>query len=365
MIKTGDVELKLAKGPIPHYKELKELERSIVKVIIEEFGPEELVKRLSNPLWFNSLACLLGFEWNYSGMTTVTMKALKEISIEENLPIIVLGGKGKDSKITKELENKEIKDKVKDKLKDLSILSAKIDNYLIQDGYNLYFHFIVSDEKGFSTVINQKMSIKEQKVRRFHWINTEIFNDNQVGLGNKTKTLNISNKKSEDLRNSIVEMINNESIEKIKKYIIRLKSIENKSNTIIKYIVGRDDIKDYLFYQELPAYLKIPDKIYWKALKIKKTVENFKDLLYFKGIGPGLLRALAYTAKIIYGTELSWEDPIIYTFAHGTKVGKPYYVMKKLMLEEAEFLKNAIKDSKANNYFKLRALRKLNELVEI
>ena len=55
MKKVGDVELRLAKGPVPHYRELKELERSIVKVIIEEFGTEELIKRYSNPLWFNSL----------------------------------------------------------------------------------------------------------------------------------------------------------------------------------------------------------------------------------------------------------------------------------------------------------------------
>ena len=100
-------------------------------------------------------------------------------------------------------------------------------------------------------------------------------------------------------------------------------------------------------------------------MEINKTVENFKDLLFIKGLGPGLLRALAYTTKIIYGNELSWKDPIIYTFAHGTKVGKPYYVKKTLMLEESELLKNAIEEAKVNNNFKLRSLRKLNELIDI
>ncbi|BFI73117.1 hypothetical protein YN1_1040 [Nanoarchaeota archaeon] len=362
MEKIGDVELRLAKGPVPHYKELKELERSIVNVIIEEFGTQELIKRYSNPLWFNSLACLLGFEWNYSGMTTVTLKALKEISKEDNLPIIVLGGKGKKSKITEEIEEKDINDKLKDKLKELSITSAKVDNYLVQDGYNLYFHFLISDEKGNSTIINQKMSIKEQKVRRFHWISNDYFNDPQIGLGNNSKTLNIASKESEELRRSIVEIVNNEKIDKIKNYVIRLKSYENKNSSILKYF-GKED--EFIFYQELPYYLKIPEKIYWKALEIKETVDNFRDLLFIKGFGPGLLRALAYTAKIIYGTEISWKDPIIYTFAHGTKVGKPYYVKKALMLEEAEFLKNAIEEAKLNNNFKLRALKRLNELIDI
>ncbi|EOD42445.1 hypothetical protein Nst1_480 [Candidatus Nanobsidianus stetteri] len=221
----------------------------------------------------------------------------------------------------------------------------------------------ISDEKSNMTIINQKMSIKEQKVRRFHWININYFDDSQIGFGSNTKTLNLSSKESEELRKNILEIINDERIEKIKEYIIRLKSYQNKNNTILKYINKENN--DYIFYQELPYYLKIPDKIYWKALEINRTVENFKDLLFIKGFGPGLLRALAYTAKIIYGSELSWKDPIIYTFAHGTKVGKPYYVKRTLMLEEAELLRNAIEEAKVNNNFKLRSLRKLNELINI
>jgi len=254
MKKVGDVELRLAKGPVPHYKELKELERSIVKVIIEEFGTEELIKRYSNPLWFNSLACLLGFEWNYSGMTTVTLKALKEISIEDNLPIIVLGGKGKDSKITEEVETKDIKDKLKDKIKDVSITSAKVDNYLIQDGYNLYFHFLISDEKGNMTIINQKMSIKEQKVRRFHWININYFDDSQIGFWIKYKNIKFIIKRIWELRKNILEIINNERTEKIKEYIIRLKSYQNKNNTILKYISKENN--DYIFLSRIALLFK-------------------------------------------------------------------------------------------------------------
>ncbi|BBL45692.1 hypothetical protein MJ1_0539 [Nanobdella aerobiophila] len=358
MKKIGDIELRLAKGPIPHYKELKELERSIIKYMIYEFGTKEIINRFSNPLWFNSFACLLGFEWNYSGMTTVTLQALKEITKEDNLPLIVLGGKGKRSKITEEVEMKDIKDKLKDKIKDLSITSAKIDNNLIQDGYNLYFHFLIADENNNTTVINQKMSIKEQKVRRFHWINIEYFNDNQIGFGYNNKTLNLADRKSEDLRKEIVELLNNDK-EVIKNYIIRLK---NQNNTILKYF--NNDNK-YIFYQELPYYLKIPDKIYYKALDIKESINNFKDIFFIKGLGPGLLRALAYTAKILYGSELSWKDPIIYTFAHGTKVGKPFYVQKKIMLEEAEFIKNAIEEAKVKKYFKIEAIKRLNNLIDI
>ncbi len=363
MDRIGDVELRLAKGPIPHYKELKELARSILKLMLFEFKSEEVIKRFSNPLWYNSFACLLGFEWNYSGMTTVVLKAIKEIIEEENLELIALGGKGENSKITSELEKKDIKDKLKDKLKEASILSAKVDNYLLQDGYNLYFHFILSDEKGNFTIINQKMSIEEQKVRRFHWLNTEdFFNDPQIGFGIKSKTLNLSSKESENLRKDIVTLVNEKDKEEIYKYVVRLKGEGN----IIKHIFNKNETKNIkIIYQELPKYLKIPEKIYLKALDINRTIENFKDLITINGVGPGLLRALAYTANLVYGSEISWKDPIIYTFAHGTKAGKPYYVKKKLMLEEAEIIKNAIEEAKVGKYWKIKALKELRKLTSI
>lgn len=365
MRKTGDFIMHLAEGPVPHYKELKELARSIIKILDYEFGSEEIIKRFSNPLWFNSFACLLGFEWNYSGMTTVTLRAVKEISTEENLDIIVLGGKGKESRITDELENINIRDKLKDKFRKASIISAKVDNNLVQDGYNLYFHFLIGDEKGNFTIINQKMSVLEKKVRRFHWLNTEDFlNDPQKGFGYNERTLNLSTKESENIRKDVVELLNENDHKKIKSYIIRLQNASNKSS-ILKFI-GKEDYEKFgIFYQELPYYLKIPKKIYWKALEINKTIDKFEDILFLKGFGPGLIRALVYTAHIIYGDEISWKDPIIYTFAHGTKAGRPYYVKKSLMLDEAELLKNAIQEAKVGNNWKLRALKNLRNLIDL
>ncbi|MEM0379498.1 MAG: DUF763 domain-containing protein [Nanopusillaceae archaeon] len=360
MRRIGDVELKLAKGPVPHYKEIKEFTRSILKLLEYEFGTKEIINRFSNPLWFNSYACLVGFEWNYSGMTTVTLKAVKEISKEENIGIYAFGGKGREIKVTEELEkNEDLKNL--DYLKKASILSSKVDNNLVQDGYSLYFHFMICDEEGNYTIINQKMSIDEQKVRRFHWINTKDFlNDPQIGFGIKTKTLNISSKEMENTRKDIVSLLNEKNESEIKNYIIRLQSIGNK--TILDYL---EKNSKKIFYQELPEYLKIPKKIYWKALKINKTIEKFEDILFLKGFGPGLIRSLVYVANIIYGSEISWRDPIIYTFAHGTKAGKPYYVKKALMLEEAEIIKNAIEEAKVGEKWKLRTLKKLSEIIKL
>jgi len=362
MKRIGDVELKLASGPVPHYKEIVALTRAIIQALEFEFGPREVIKRFSDPLWFNSYACLVGFEWNYSGMTTVTLKALKEALSSIDTGLIALGGKGKNAKITEELKIVDLKDRLKEKLASVSIKSAKVDSTLVQDGYNLYFHFILADEYGDFTVINQKMSIEKGKVRRFHWINTEDFlNDPQIGFGLLSDVLNISSSEMKESRKVVIDMLHDEKPEKILSYIVRLR---NRNETLLKYIEDSSlGFEKRIILQELPAYLRIPKKIRIEAIKVAQEAEKFEDLLVKRGFGPGLARSLVYVSHIIYGTPVSWKDPIRFTYAHGTKAGRPYYVRKKLMLREAETLENAIKEAKIGDRRKLNALRRLKDLV--
>jgi hypothetical protein len=37
---------------------------AILHVIAEEHGVEEIFARISDPFWFQSLGCLIGFEWH-------------------------------------------------------------------------------------------------------------------------------------------------------------------------------------------------------------------------------------------------------------------------------------------------------------
>ncbi len=360
MRRIGDVTLRLAKGPVPHYDEILALTKSIIQVLEYEFGTKGVIERFANPLWFNAYACLVGFEWNYSGMTTVTLKAVKEALQDIDTGLIALGGKGRNARITEELDKIEIKDSLKDKLARISIASAKTDSSLIQDGYQLYFHFILSDEKGNFTVINQKMNVDDQLVRRFHWISSDFLNDPSIGFGAQRKTLNIASKEMQETREMVVELLQEKDARDIYSYIIR---VSKGVSSVLSFIQNKEERK--IFFQELPYYLRFPKRISLKALEIAKEADKFEDLLFKKEFGPGLARSLVYISHIIYGSPLSWKDPIIYTYAHGTKVGKPYYVKRKLMREEAEILENAIKEAKIGNSRKLRALRKLKELVKI
>ncbi|MFH7903706.1 MAG: DUF763 domain-containing protein [Candidatus Aenigmatarchaeota archaeon] len=362
MIRKDFVELRLASGPVPHYREMVELSKPILEILVNEFGSYEVIKRFSDALWFQSFACLLGFEWNYSGMTTVTLKAVKEALNSLNLPIRVVGGKGKEAlKTLEEIEKLEVKNK--EELKRASILSAKADNVELQDGYELYFHSMIIDEKGNYSIINQKMNIENQMVRRFHWItNTKVFEEEPHSeiIGNKEKiVLNLFSKDSKETRKAILDIIKDYSPQKIERTLVMLSKSKSQ-----KLLIDFFKLEGYEIVK-LPYHFKIPTQVNKKALEIAKQAESFEDVLAIRGIGKDTIRGLAYVANIIFGTRLSWKDPIKFTYAHGTKAGKPYYVDKERMLKEAEILRQAIEEAKIGNKQKMILLKRLAKIVEM
>jgi hypothetical protein len=76
---------------------MKKLASSISKILIEEHGTSEFLKRIADPLWFQSFGCVLGFDWHSSGLTTVVTGVLKHSIDPQNHGIMIAGGKGKKS----------------------------------------------------------------------------------------------------------------------------------------------------------------------------------------------------------------------------------------------------------------------------
>ena len=68
---------------------------------MDEYGQQELLRRLSDPLWFQAFGCVLGFDWHSSGVTTVVTGVMKESLNEDIHGISITGGKGKKSIETK------------------------------------------------------------------------------------------------------------------------------------------------------------------------------------------------------------------------------------------------------------------------
>src|SRR5215813_10624461 len=77
---TGIAQLPLhgGKAPVWLFQRMVRLGREISRLIVEDHGPEEIFKRISDPYWFQSLGCVLGFDWHSSGVTTTVCGALKE-----------------------------------------------------------------------------------------------------------------------------------------------------------------------------------------------------------------------------------------------------------------------------------------------
>jgi hypothetical protein len=60
------------------FSKMVKLGREMTRILVSEFGPDEFVRRIADPVWFQSLGTVLAFDWNASGLTTILTAALKE-----------------------------------------------------------------------------------------------------------------------------------------------------------------------------------------------------------------------------------------------------------------------------------------------
>src|SRR3954449_6795494 len=156
---TGTADLPLRGGRVPPWlaARMARLGRVIVEAITHEYGRTEVLRRLSNPFWFQSFGAVMGMDWHSSGITTSVIGALKRGlgPIERELGLHVCGGRGRHSRRTPD-ELLAVGEKVGldgAALGRQSRLVAKVDSAALQDGYDLYLHaFIVADDGAWTVV---------------------------------------------------------------------------------------------------------------------------------------------------------------------------------------------------------------------
>lgn len=362
MEKTGVAELPLHPGHAPKwlFKRMVKLSGEIIKIIELEFGTKEVLKRLGDPYWFQAFSCVIGFDWHSSGTTTVTMGALKEALKPED-GIVVVGGKGKVSRNTpREIEEMgeyfNLSSWKIEELKKISRLAAKVDNAALQDGYQLYHHTMVIDERGRWTVIQQGLNEERRYARRYHWIygTKSLVNKPHSGIISdsiESRVLNMVSERSEDARKVSVDIVN-EGVLRIKNMLIELKDLKDLSQSTLDDFTG---IKR----------LRMPWRINWKALFKAYEIQpkNYEEFMDIPGIGPSTVRALAYISEIIYGASPSWKDPVKYSFALGGKDGVPKPVNKKAYDGSIEILQLSIEEAKLGRKEKLHMLQRLRRFV--
>jgi len=174
MRRTGNADLPLHGGKAPKwlYQRMVQLSESIMDVMVHEYSPDELLLRLSDPFWFQSLTCVLGYDWHSSGTTTVTCAALKQAADLKRHGLVLAGGKGKTSRKTPNeiAENGEKYNLSDSKIKTLiyaSKMTAKIDSAAIQDYHQLYHHSFIFSKNGRWAVIQQGMNDETKYARRY------------------------------------------------------------------------------------------------------------------------------------------------------------------------------------------------------
>jgi uncharacterized protein len=99
MKRSGYADLPLHGGRIPGWlaKRVEKLGGAIIEAVVQEYGKSEVLTRLSDPFWFQSLGTVMGMDWHSSGITTSVMGALKSAinPISKDLGICICGGRGR------------------------------------------------------------------------------------------------------------------------------------------------------------------------------------------------------------------------------------------------------------------------------
>jgi len=94
-----------------------------------------------------------------------------------------------------------------------------------------------------------------------------------------------------------------------------------------------------------------------------RKINDFESLLGIRGVGVKTVRALALLSEIICGNEISFTDPVRYSFAHGGKDGHPYPVDRKTYKNSINLLIEIVKKSRISPNLKDKKLKKLSSFL--
>lgn len=354
-MRTGVANSPLHGGFCPPwlFEQMQRLGAAMVEVIVEEFSPEEVLVRLSDPVWFQAFGCVLGFDWHSSGLTTVVSGALKEglKDRQADLGLFFAGGKGKASRRTPQeivaaVDQHGLSVSAED-LQFASRMAAKVDNAALQDGFQLYHHLFVFTADGTWAVIQQGMNDETGYARRYHWLSKGlddfVVEPHAAVCGERaTNVLNMTADEAGPARNASTALIDDPH------EVLRVLN-EMREGKYVKQLT-------------LPRAHPVPqasrlDKVLHRLYERRPA--DYAQLLGSEGVGPATVRALAMVAEVIYGTPPSRHDPVRYSFAHGGKDGHPKPVDREDYATSIHVLETALGRARIGQTDRLHALRRL------
>ncbi len=358
MPRTGVATLPLHYGKAPRwlFSRMSMLAREILTALASEFSPEEILKRFSDPFWFQAFGCVLGFDWHSSGLTTTVLGAAKEgiRGLEGDIGIFMAGGKGSTSRKTPaEIESYGEKHSFEPRrLVYASRLSAKVDNTAVQDGYQLYHHVFLFTRNMHWAVVQQGMNPQHGTARRYHWLGDNVKDfvvepHKAVCCDRRQASLNMVAAGSEGARRVSVELAKKDP----DRLLREIKAAGNLELARRHNITGADINPARIRSTLIKTYERQP--------------ADFETLIAIQGVGPRTIRALSLVSELIYGKPPSYSDPARYSFAHGGKDGTPFPVDRKTYDRTIEVMKKAIQAARLGNTERLKAVRRLADFYHL
>jgi uncharacterized protein len=354
MAGRGYADLPLHYGRVPPWlaERMAKLGGAITEAIVLEFGRAEVLKRLSDPLWFQAFGAVLGMDWHSSGITTSVMGALKKAINPQakELGIYICGGRGKHSRQTP-TELLKVADRTGldgTALVESSRLAAKVDNTAIHDGFQLYLHNFIVTSEGEWTIVQQGLNDASGMARRYHWHSTDFqsyLNSPHAGVTgeNQGLILNLAHSNASATRDGILKLTE-ENPEKMMHEVRKIIMPRHHE-------VRATDVN----MKRLGAIL---------TLAHEHKLQHFESLLLMEGVGPRAIQSLTLVSEVIYGTPSRFSDPARFSFAHGGKDGHPFPVPLKVYDESINVLKTSVEKARLGNTDKQKAIQQLSVIAQ-
>ncbi len=352
-MRTGHADLPLHGGRAPRwlFERMTALAREMSLVIVADQGPAGLLRRISDPVWFQAFGCVLGFDWHSSGVTTTVCGALKEAltGLTADTGVVVAGGKGRASRRTPaEIQAAcEASGRDPNPLVRASRLSAKVDSAAVQDGFQLYHHTFLFTTDGNWAVVQQGMQDSSGMARRYHWLTQARFDSDPHAAVAGVRCGDILNLVAAEAggNRDTSAALSREGPRVVLREIGRMRELSLPR----RHAVRLGDVHpDRLERVLLAAYAAQP--------------ADFTGLLATPGVGAAGLRALALVAELTYGEPTSVRDPVSFSFAHGGKDATPFPVDRTTYDATIESLRSTMRETRTGRTDKADALRRLARL---
>jgi hypothetical protein len=368
--RSGNADLPLHGGRVPPWlaERMTRLGAVMSQAIVHHYGRDELLRRLSNPFWFQSFGAVMGMDWHSSGITTSVIGALKRglTPLQGELGVYVCGGRGNHSRRTPQ-ELTSIGDRVGFDgagLARASRLVAKVDSAAVQDGFELYLHGFIVTDNGHWAVVQQGLNGERKQARRYHWLSeglTSFVDDPHSAIDGEGQgqIVNLADHRAEASRHAQLSLLSGMGPDGIARELAALEGGAAKAmpeaQPLLPHLImpGHHDVR---------AEDVIPRRLHATfAAAADRGPQDFPDLLLTPGVGARTVKALAMVAEVVHGTPCRFSDPARFSFAHGGKDRHPYPVPLKVYDETIRVLKQAVQKARLGREEELGALKRLDQ----